>query len=310
VDRKTGLYLDFHNIDLTHLKDLVGEKKIDDVLVEALITYWCKRLDDKNDAIYSQYIEYYLFFESLRALFFTVFIFDMKTGGTRHSYGIFPALAPAIFATVSAGEKNTAGLMDFDYNGQKYALHYLHSGYHEQDYTIAALALKEISIGDNLMRLKYVFERFYLPSSFSKDERIGLLFPEVQNLIAGMVNPTLAEKQPVTFSYLYFESLTKYVSLAGENFAKGLLEELQHDVHRILKDTDRSIILSTREILIVSLNCEEDIMQKRFASAYFHAKSLLLSFQIKFHTVRNPITDLHSIWDDITENIAYKKKVG
>lgn len=310
MDKKAGLYLDFHNIDLSHLKSLAAEKKIDAVLVEALLNYWSKRLDDKNDAIYSRYIEYYLFFESLRALFFAVFIFDMKNGSTRHSYGIFPALAPAIFSTIATGEKNTAGLMDFDYNGQKYALHYLHSGYHEQDYTIAALALKEMPIGDNLMRLKYVFERFYLPSSFSKDNRIALLFPEVQNLIAEMVNPTLAQKQPVTFSYLYFESLTKYVGLAGENFAKGLLEELQLDVHRILKDTDRSIILSTREILIVSLNCEEDIMKKRFASAYFHAKSLLLSFQIKFHTIRTPVTDLHAIWDDITENIAYKKKAG
>jgi hypothetical protein len=37
-----------------------------------------------------------------------------------------------------------------------------------------------------------------------------------------------------------------------------MLEELQKDVHRILKETDRSIVLSTREILIVSLNCDED----------------------------------------------------
>ncbi|MBN8219958.1 MAG: hypothetical protein J0L53_03490 [Spirochaetes bacterium] len=310
MDKKAGLYLDFHTIDLAHLKTLVAEKKIDTALVEALIAYWKKRLDDKKDAIYSRYIEYYLFFESLKALFFAVFIFDMKTAGTRHSYGIFPALAPAIFSTVAGGEKNTAGLMDFDYNGQQYALHYLHSGYHEQDYTIAALALKEMPIGDNLMRLKYVFERYYLPSSFSRDNRIGLLFPEAQNLIAEMVNPALAQKQPVTFSYLYFESLTKYVSQAGESFARELLEELKRDVHRILKDTDRSIILSTREILIVSVNCEQEIMKKRFAGAYFHAKSLLLAFQIHFHTISTPVTDLYALWSDITNDIAYKKKAG
>jgi hypothetical protein len=310
MDKRSGLYLDFHTIDLAHLKSLVAEQKIDAALVEALIGYWKKRLDDKKDAIYSRYIEYYLFFESLKALFFAVFIFDMKSAGTRHSYGIFPALAPAIFSTVAAGEKNAAGLMDFDYNGQKYALHYLHSGYHEQDYIIAALALKEMPIGDNLMRLKYVFERYYLPSSFSKDDRIGLLFPDTQNLISEMTKTTLAQKQPVTFTYLYFESLTKYVALAGESFSRELLEELKQDVHSILKDTDRSIILSTREILIVSLNCEEDIMKKRFAGAYFHAKSLLLAFQIHFHTVRTPITDLHALWSDITGDIAYKKKVG
>jgi len=124
------------------------------------------------------------------------------------------------------------------------------------------------------------------------------------------VNPALAQKQPVTFSYLYFESLTKYVSQAGESFARELLEELKRDVHRILKDTDRSIILSTREILIVSVNCEQEIMKKRFAGAYFHAKSLLLAFQIHFHTISTPVTDLYALWSDITNDIAYKKKAG
>lgn len=306
---KQDLYRDFHKIDLTHLKELAQGGKIDPQLADSLISYWQKRLDDKNDAIYSRYMEYYLFFESLRALFLAVFIFDMKSGDAAHSYGIFPTLASSIFATISGGPRNAAGVVDFDHKGRQYALHFLHSGYHEQEYTIAALAIKDNSISENMMRLKYVFERFYLPSSFSKDSRIGVLFTETANVIAEMANPTLARKQPVTFTYLYFESLTKYVGLAGESFAKGLIEELKEDVYRVLKDTDRIIILSTREMLIVSLNCEKDILQKRFAGTYFHAKSLLLSYKTHFHTVHSPLLDLHSLWDDITGNLAYTRKV-
>jgi hypothetical protein len=310
MEANKALYIDFHKIDLGHLKDLVRDGKIDTGITEALLDYWRKRIDDKNDAIYSQYIEYYLFFESLRALFLSVFIFDMKGGGTRHSYGIFPALAPVIFSTVAAGEKNAAGLMDFEYGGRSYALHYLHSGYHEQEYTIAALALKDFTIGDNLMRLKYVFERFYLPSSFSRDSRLGLLFAGAHGVILDMINPALILNQPVTFTYLYFESLTKYVGIAGENFTRELLDELRTDVHRILKDTDRSIILSTREILVVSVNCESDVLKKRFAGAYFHAKSLLLACQIHYCTIREPVVDLHPLWNDITGSIAYRRKAG
>lgn len=307
---KQGAYRDFHKIDLSHLSELLRTGEIEAHIADSLITYWQKRLQDKNDAIYSRYIEYYLFFESLRALFLAVFIFDMKTGVSGHSYGIYPALGPAIHAAVAASLQNDSGIVDFDLNGQNYALHYLRSGYQDQEYAIAALGLREQPIAENLKRLKYVFERFYLPSSFSADNRISLLFTETENLISEMINPSLSKKEPVTFTYLYFESLTKYVGLAGEHFAKGLLEELQTDVHRVLKDTDRSFILSTREILIVSLNCEEEILKKRFDGAYFHAKSLLLSFQVNFHTIHTPVVDIHSLWDSITGNVAYKRKVG
>jgi hypothetical protein len=305
-----GLYRDFHRIDLSHLRQLAKEKKIESSIVQNLLHYWQRRLDDKKDAIYFRYMEYYLFFESLRALFLAVFIFDMKNGMARHSYGIFPALSPAIFESISTGLNSDSGVVSFAHNGHDYALHYIRSGYHDQEFTIAALALKDVAIEDNLRRMKYVFERYYLPSSFSRDERIGNLFPEVQNLIAGWINPALAEKQPVTFTYLYFESLAKYVGLAGEHFAEDLIRELKQDVHRILKDTDRSLILSTREILIVSLNCEEDIMRKRFARAYFHAKSLLLAYQVNFFCVREPVTDIYAMWDQISGNLAYKKKVS
>jgi hypothetical protein len=305
-----ALYRDFHRIDLSHLRQLAQEKKIESSIVQKLLQYWQQRLDDKHDALYSRYMEYYLFFESLRALFLAVFIFDMKSGIARHSYGIFPALSPAIFESVSTGLSSDSGVVSFTHNGHDYALHYIRSGYHDQEYTIAALALQGVAIEENLRRLKYVFERYYLPSSFSRDERIGSLFPEVENLIAGWINPTLAARKPVTFTYLYFESLAKYVGRAGEHFAQDLLREMKADVHRILKDTDRSVILSTREILIVSLNCEEDILRKRFAKAYFHAKGLVLAYQVNFFCVREPVTDLYALWDQISGNLPYKKKVS
>lgn len=305
-----GLYHDFHRIDLSHLRRLVQEKKMESGIVQNLLAYWQRRLDDKNDAIYFRYIEYYLFFESLRALFLSVFIFDMSDGSARHSYGIFPALSMAVFEAISAGHEGGSGVVNFAHNGHDYELHFFRSGYHEQQYTIAALALKDIDIGENLRRMKYVFERYYLPSSFSRDERIGSLFPVVQNLLGEWINPVLAQGLPVTFTYLYFESLTKYVGLAGEHFAHDLIRELEQDVHRVLKNKDRSIVLSTREILIVSENCEEELMRRHFAKVYFHAKSLLLAYKVNFYCAKEPVSDIYALWDEITGNIAYKKKIG
>ncbi|HRP68843.1 MAG TPA: hypothetical protein PLY93_04870 [Turneriella sp.] len=304
-----GLYIDFHKLELSHLKTLVDENKIDTALVDNLLKYWQRRLDDKKDAIYSRYIEYYLFFESIKALFFAVFIFDMKNGGTRHSYGIFPVLAPLIYSAINSAAKEKSGVLDFDHNGMKYALYFTHSGYHEQEYAVAALALKGTSIDDNLKRLIYVFERYYMPLSFSRDERTSFLFTNTANEIQNLTEKTLKAKKPVTFTYLYFESLTKYVSQSGESFARELLDELRADVHRILKDIDHSFVLSTREMLVVSLNCETEAMQKRFTNQIFRAKGLLLAVQLKFYTVQEPISDLNLLWNDITGNIAYQRKL-
>jgi hypothetical protein len=309
MDKTEGLYLNFHKVDVSHLRKLVADNRIDIKIAEALLSYWKKRLDDTRDAVYTDYIEYYLFFESLKGLFIAAYIFDTNLGSVTHSYGVLPALSPAVYKTVSTSLRGEQGAVDFSHNGHTYVLHYIRSGYHEQEFIFACLSLKDLDITENLKRLEYVFERYYLPSSFSKDSRVALLFSETQNALADIINPVIARGEPVTFTYLYFESMTKYVGLAGENFARGLLEELQQDVHRILKDTDRSFVLSPREILIVSVNCESDIMQKRFQSTYFHAKSLLLSFQVRYHTVRTPVLDMYALWDDITGNIAYSRKL-
>ncbi|MBV6492576.1 MAG: hypothetical protein LDLANPLL_00571 [Turneriella sp.] len=307
---KKGLYVDFHKIDLSHVKALIKENKINATLTENLLAYWERRLADTKDTIYSRYIEYYLFFESIKALFFATFVFDMKTGATRHSYGIFPTLASVIYTSVKDTNTKETGSLDFSHNGIEFTLHYVHSGYLEDQYAIAALSLRGSAIDENLKRMLYVFERYYAPMSFSRDERKSFLFSETEKEVKKITEKTLQEKKPVTFAYLYFESLTKYVVQSGENFARELLGELCEDVHRILKNIDHSFVLSTREILIVSLNCEKEIMEKRFARKVFHAKELLLAFQIKFHTVNEPIENLYSLWTDITGDIAYKRKIG
>ncbi|MCX7632683.1 MAG: hypothetical protein N2Z22_05045 [Turneriella sp.] len=305
-----ALYSDFHTIDLTPLRTKLLEGKIPPQLAQDLLGYWQHRLGDKKDAIYSQYLEYYLFFESVRALFLAVFVIDLRTHTTRHSYGIFPALEASVQRALATAPNSESGALDFEHAGHHYRLHYFRTGYHEEQLVVAALAFADADVSENLRRMRYVLERYYLPSIFSRDERLRNLFAETQNLIAQWINPVLARRQPVTFTYLHFESLAKYAAFAGEHFARELILELQQDVHRILKDIDRSVILSTREILIVSANCEEEVLRKRFAGAYFHAKSLLMAYDVHFFCLREPVVDMHTIWDQITGNIPYRKKVA
>jgi len=309
MDKNAVTHGEFHRISLDALRGLIRENKISAQLADSLLQYWRKRLDDSNDALYADYIEYYLFFEAMHGLFLGLYIFDLQTSAVRHSYGIFPTLSASVFKTIDNLPDSSTRSVAFEHGTHELRLHNLHCGFGNQNFLIAVLSVKDYDLSAHLKRLRYVFERFYLPSSFSRDERVALLFSETETVIGDLIRPALAQGLPVTFTYLYFESTSKYVGLAGENFAKELIQELQKDVHRILKDTDNSIILSPREILIVSLNCDKSIMQNRFASAYFHAQSLLMAFQVNFFTATKPVTDLGALWGEITGNIAYKRKL-
>ncbi len=305
-----ALYKDFHRVDLEHLREQINSGRIDNAVAEKFLEYWQRRLSDSKDALYSHYIEYYLFFESLRALFFAVFLFEGKEGMIRHTYGIYPTLGSAIWAALVKEEISQDASVSFEHGGQSYVLHRIHSGFHDQEYTIAALSFKGVEATESLARMKYVFERYYMPSSFAKDDSVGLLFPATVELVKWWVEKPLEKNIPVTFTYLYFESMSKYVSLAGSHFANELLSELQTDIHRLMKDTDRSIILSTREFLIVSINCDEEVLKKRFRKAFFQAKGLILSYSIRFHCVRELPLDFFALWNQITGNLPYNKKLA
>ena len=304
-----GLYFNFHHLDLTQLKELYQKQLIDSEVVTSLLDYWRSRLSDKGDALYSRYMEYYIFFESVKSLFLSVFIFNESSKQLEHSYGIFPTASGQVLRRLDVADHDDAGELEFEYNARDFRLHYLRQSFQENHYLITIISLKNIDIAENLNRFKSVFQRFYLPSSFERDERLLPMFVETENVILDFIRVPLQEKQPVTFTYFYFESMTKYINFSGDNFAHGLLEELNADVRKHLKHEDRSFILSTREILIVSPRCEKELMEQRFRRVLFQAKSLLLSYQTQYYTIREPIVSLYPHWDNITANLSYRSKI-
>jgi len=305
-----GLYFNFHHIDLTQLKELYQKQEIDAEIVQSLLDYWRSRLNDKSDALYSRYMEYYLFFESVKSLFLSVFIFNETSKQLEHSYGIFPTASGQVLRRLDIADHNDAGELEFEFNARSFRLHYLRQAFQESHYLITIISLKNMNITDNFNRFKSVFQRFYLPSSFERNERLLPMFIETENIILDFIKAPLQERQPVTFTYFYFESMTKYFSLAGDNFARELLKELDEDLRKHLKQQDRSFILSTREILIVSPRCEKEHMEQRFRRVIFQAKSLLLSYQTQIYTIREPIVSLYPHWDNITGNVSYRSKIA
>ena len=107
------------------------------------------------------------------------------------------------------------------------------------------------------------------------------------------------EKKPVTFTVFRFENFQKYIELAGEYFGREIISELVKQITTKLKQDDTCYVIAPREYLIVSVNCEKSILEKRFHREIFQIKSLILNYDVKFTTRRLPINDLSLIWNEI-----------
>ncbi len=300
------IYADFHKIDLGYLRDLLEKNKVSEKVARKLLDYWEMRITEERDPLYSSYFEYYLFFESINSGILSAFVYDLGHQQVKHQYGVLAATTVQILQSIREQDtqkflaKIEQGYIDiFDYQGEKLSLYLKSIEFGKRTYVIGILYPLNLKINDKLERLVSVFQRYYLPDVFQPDHRFLPLFHELNQAVMSEVTEPLEKKQPVTFTYFKFESFRKYIDLAGEHFASEIVGGLVEQLTTRLKKQDYCYVLNPREYLIVSLNCDKEIIQKRYHRALFQIKSLLLSYQVNYTTKTSPIEDLTSIWHEI-----------
>ena len=280
-------YDKFHDINLDYLRETVNSGKVSIKKIEKLLDYWKAKITNSKDLLYHNYFEYYLFFESIQ-------------------YGIISSAVIEIIERVESrnikdyllSKKN--GLSEeFDFQGDQLRTWLCAVEFGNTIYLIGVIYPSGLNINKNLQRFENVFKHFYLPNIFEPDLRILPLFIEVNKDIVKKIEKYLRYKKPVTFTVFQFEDFNKYIKLAGEHFGREIISTLVKQITDKLKQDDTYYVLSPREYLIVSVNCEKSILEQRFHRETFKIKSLLLNYEVKFTTRRLPINDLSLIWNEI-----------
>lgn len=297
-------YRDFHKVNLTYLEELISSGSLSEEVASKLLDYWQLRFEDERDPFYSDYFEYYLFFEAINAGVLLVFIYESSEKKVLHQYGIMLSAVPEIIRFTQADHKesqgrNIAEFSDFNFQGSQYTLWRRHIQFENNDLFLCAMLPRNLKVAARLQRIHDVFLRYYLPESLHADRRFMDFFSALNQHIIQKITPVIADNRPVTFTYFKFEEYDKYISFAGENFATVLVKELTREITNRLKQEDRCYIINPREYLIVSLNCEKEIMEKRFHRLIFQIKSLILGYRVRYTTWKMPITGLPKIWKEI-----------
>ena len=297
-----ALYGNFHQISLDYLHDIHKTKSLSSGLLEKLLNYWELRLSDQRDPLYYYYFEYYLFFESINSGIVCSFIFNEQNNRIMHQYGVLTSSIPDIIKRLKEQIQNDSSAQpDLEYktSDDTLSLWFKRIRFRDGNFILAALFPANVNIHARLTRMEKVFVRFYLPDSLHPENRFHDFFSRINEQIVPQISPFLEEGKPVTFTYFKFERFQKFVTIGGESFAAELITGLAYELTSHLKKSDRCYVLNPREYLIISTNCEKEIMQKRFHRMIFQVKSLILNYKVRYTTWRIPIEDVALHWKDI-----------
>ncbi|MCS6983930.1 MAG: hypothetical protein NZM25_02230 [Leptospiraceae bacterium] len=292
---------EFDQIDFSYLEALVTKYQLSPALAQNLVNYWEMRIKDPRDSIYHHYFEYYLFFESIQSGIILVFIYEKHTKKVLHQYGILVGAIPEIIRQTQEeiDDGSISETQSFFFHEHHFQLWRRFIRYHDHELYLCAVLPPGPLNRDKLHRLYKIFLRYYLPESLYPDRRFLEFFPSLNQEICEKTAPALQSGRAVTFTYFRFEDLNKYIVLGGESFGEFLVNGIRDEITARLKHEDSIYILSPRDYLIVSLNCEKEIMERRFYRMIFQLRSLILSYRVKYTTYKAPIRDLTFAWKDI-----------
>lgn len=297
----TAKYTEFHKIDLSYLKKLLSKKQIVAQRAQKLIDYYNSRLSDNNDPLYTEYFDYFLFFESIKSAVLSAFAYEIKKDKILNQFGIMDNAIPDIIKTITQNtdQVESGKVSEFTFRNEKFSLWFKEATFEQDAFLIVILFPRKAVSQSSIERIYNVFLRYYIPDIFKPDNRFLSFFDDTNERIMAQMMQSLAVNKPVTISYFKFQPLGKFLVLAGEHYATDVVNGLVEILTSRLKKDDQCYVLNPREYIVVSNNCESEIMQKRFHKMIFEVKSLFLDYEVKMTTIREPFNSLSDIWQDL-----------
>lgn len=306
-------YRHFHNFNLEYLKEMVQENTISLELTEQLLQYWQKRLSDADDPIYSNFFEYYLFFESLQCGILSATLLHTFDYHVVHQYGILNAAMEKVvkrITQVSQEHKDEGKEFQlkekFIFEDNFFNLWMRSFVFQSHEYVLAVLYPTHISIDKPLARIQDMFYRFYLPDTIGQDIRFLPVFEKYSRHITELCHASFQkqntrEQKNVTFAFLRFKDYKKYLEHIGENYSKLILNDLQDFLEAKLDKTkgDLLVTFSTQEFLLVFFEQEYENVKAIFQHLPIRVKNMLLPYKIKVSSFNAPFHSFTSVWQEI-----------
>lgn len=134
----------------------------------------------------------------------------------------------------------------------------------------------------------------YLPRNQSKEIVFLDLFQRVYERVKKTTQVMLGNGEPVTLTRIQFQSFSEYLFHMGERSYRSILSELRQYFQQRIKQRDQLYVLSPREFLLVSPQCDANVIYKRFPQRYIEARGLILAMRVMPLTITRSVDDIDS----------------
>ena len=287
-----------HKFNILQKEEFFENNNIAYDLANELVDYWGRRLDSLLTVDMQSYFDYSLFFLSMRENIFAVVIYDHIAKKTQFEYGIMN-----IFSETDTNIADPDPILNTikiykeqEVNIRRVSLRTVDMLKH---FTILIAAPKGYRIRPYWLKLKSLFSIYHIYKFKRETDKVINFFSSVNKSVLDAFDSSGGPRQCVCLTYFKLSSLKDYAMVMGENFVTECEKFIFTNIKEKAPKSSELYILNAEEYLLITPNSTEEVLKEKFYKVSFKMKDLLITYQIKFFTLKDKIKDIASVWNEI-----------
>lgn len=288
------------NFNLDYLIELVKNQAISGKVVDSIISFWQEKLKNKKDALYENFLEYFLFHASINTGFAYAFIYDPHKSQLLYEFGISPD--NNIVDTID-GAPNLEYMKDINVHLDEleFKLFIERVEFNGQSFFIGVIPLDPKN-RSALQTVKKIYSIYLSMYHCYYDLRLNNLYEKLIDNMSAEIAKCRKPEFPIVFLHLQFESFSKYINFAGDYFGYDLIMQIENELKNITSNEAVIYAVKPHEYILLFVDNLKTEVEPMFGRS-MNVKNLLLNYHTRIYATSKIKLDMSDIWNKITKGI-------
>jgi len=284
----------------TALSESIESGEISDSLATTMLSVWT-RVMERIEADPSESVLQVLFLPvMIRHSWMSMFIQGPAQEDFLFSSGPKPDNFQALLSDTTGAEEyvetRIVDTIQLGNTSEEVNIYYQTMNICNAPYRLFILGLSEPS-SETWDHLEEILTEYICHSGKTPTKQLVDFFEKVSAQLIEITNK-MEKDARVSFAFLDFESMRKYVQVGGDFFAKEIVQAVKDTIAKFGEDVHCFPVSLNRYLVMVPEVESEELLEK-FRSTSFYFRQVLLSYKVKLFTASVPITSMFEIWKEI-----------
>ncbi len=286
--------------DLNYLIQMVVDQTINSEVADLMIAYWRGKLNNPEDPVYDQFLDYYLFHASINRGLVYAFLFDPHKGKILHDSGVSPDTNITETLTNAPSVESIEDVPVY-LEQLRFRLFLEKVEHNQKSYFIGVIPLDTANHAalDLVMNIYQIYLDIY---GGSHDLRFNNLYEKLVESMQRDINKNLKPEFPILFLHLKFDRFHKYINFAGDYFGYDMIAKIREELKKMTSGEAMIYPIKPHEYVLLFIDTEQEEVEPLFGQN-MQIKNLLLNYRLRFYATSKAKLDMKNIWTKITKGI-------